>query len=218
MNRLIVLIAAVVIAALSGSHSLYAKPADQNQEWNFQVSLGKNNIGYHRFQLIHNGEQKQLLTEANFKVKLLFINLYKYQHRNTESWQGNCLTGIEAITNDNGKPYSVFGRQEGQQFVVSSGEARDALPSCIMSFAYWNPDFLNQPRLLNSQTGEYIDVTISEPVEEQLKVRGKAVPALRYQLIAKDMHIDLWYSSDDGQWLALESTTESGRKLRYQLI
>ena len=53
----------------------------------------------------------------------------------------------------------------------SAGEAD--LPECVMSFAYWNPAFLDQGRLLNTQNGEFLDVEISQPVAEQLLVRGE---------------------------------------------
>ena len=47
-------------------------------------------------------------------------------------------------------------------FTVVTGEQPAYLPECVMSFAYWNPDFLEQPRLLNPQTGEYVAVQVEE--------------------------------------------------------
>jgi hypothetical protein len=35
-----------------------------------------------------------------------------------------------------------------------------------MTFAYWNPDLLGQSRLLNVQTGEYLDVQVRALGEE----------------------------------------------------
>ena len=86
-----------------------------------------------------------------------------------------------------------------------------------MSFAYWNPAFLKQSRLLNSQTGDYMSVDIRPVGEEVLSIRGRNVVATRYSLDAEKLNMDLWYSSDQ-QWLGLESVTSSGRKLRYELL
>jgi len=49
-----------------------------------------------------------------------------------------------------------------------------------------------------------------------LTVRGEPVAAYRYRLSGEDLKIDLWYSPDN-HWLALESTLEGGRKLRYRM-
>jgi hypothetical protein len=70
--------------------------------------------------------------------------------------------------------------------------------------------------LLNSQTGELLPIRVISVGEEILEVKGQKVPALRYHLVAKEMELDIWYSTDQ-QWLALESTVKGGRKLRYEL-
>jgi hypothetical protein len=86
-----------------------------------------------------------------------------------------------------------------------------------MSFAYWNPAFLQQDRLLNTQNGEYLEVDVSAPVTELLEVRGETRSALRYRLDAGELSLNLWYSTDD-EWLALESEVQGGRILRYELM
>jgi hypothetical protein len=42
------------------------------------------------------------------------------------------------------------------------------------------------------------------------------VHAQRYHLHGPEMEIDLWYSAQ-GDWLALESLTRKGRRVRYVL-
>jgi hypothetical protein len=85
-----------------------------------------------------------------------------------------------------------------------------------MTFAYWNRDFLEQPRLLNPQTGDYVDVEVERLGAETISVRGEEVYASVYRLTAKDTQLTLWYSTDD-EWLALESVVQDGRIIRYEL-
>ena len=78
--------------------------ADQQRlEWNFKVYLDDSPIGFHRFSLSGDQQQRQLVTEADFQVKFLFITAYRYQHQNTETWQGDCLERLESRTDANGK-------------------------------------------------------------------------------------------------------------------
>ena len=65
-----------------------------------------------------------------------------------------------------------------------------------MSFAYWNPKFLEQSFLLNTQDGEFLEVDISTPVFEELEVLGVSRPSYRYRLAAGALNLDLWYSTD----------------------
>ncbi len=85
-----------------------------------------------------------------------------------------------------------------------------------MSFAYWNPRFLQQARLLNPQSGDYLDVTVERLPTESLEVRGQTVSAQAFRLRAEQLELKLWYS-EQYEWLALESTAKGGRIIRYEL-
>jgi len=188
-----------------------------DQEWRFQVYLDNKKIGYHDFVLQELDDQKRLQSEASFEYRLMFVKLYGYEHENTEIWSGDCLTGIESTTDANGKPFKVSGSLQGDRFVLTGTAGDTDLPSCNMSFAYWNPAFLQQERLINTQNGEVLDIEVSEPERVQLEVRGVMQPALRYKLGAGELKIELWYS-ENNEWLALETEARGGRRLRYELL
>jgi hypothetical protein len=215
---LMLLVIAWAPAHAAGAVGSSASGADSVADaWRFRVYLDDREIGYHNFYLQQSGNLRVLRSEASFEYRLMFVKLFHYEHENRETWQGECLRSIESRTDSNGEPYRVDGWAETDHFRVdaSAGEAR--LPECVMSFAYWNPAFLEQGRLLNTQNGEFLDVDISSPVAEPLVVRGEQQPSYRYRLEAGELRLDLWYSADD-EWLALESEVRGGRKLRYELL
>jgi len=185
-------------------------------EWRFRVFLDNDEIGYHHFRLENLGTDQQLISKARYNVKFLYITVYDYAHDSRERWQGNCLRQINANTQDNGEALAVRGVRDGKGFVVNGSRGQATLPSCVMTFAYWNPDLLGQSRLLNVQTGEFLDVRVRTLGEETISVRGSAMRALRYALETRDFRIDLWYSPNR-EWLALESRTDGGRTIRYQI-
>jgi len=184
--------------------------------WDFDVYLDDKKVGKHLFSVSEAAGMKHVKSEAKFKVKILFITAYRYQHSAAESWVDNCLVQIDASTNSNGKRIQISGEQTGAGFVVETGVSPTELPDCVMTFAYWNSEFLDQPRLLNPQTGEYVDVHVEKIGDEILQVRGQPVAARRFKLTSREVDLTLWYSPDD-QWLALESVAEGGRIIRYEL-
>ena len=208
LNKMALMIAALVLSA-----SVMAA----DQEWRFQVYLDDKKIGTHDFVLQQLDKQRKLMSEANFEYRLMFVKLYGYEHENTETWSGDCLTGIESKTDANGKSFEVSGSLQGGRFVLSGAAGEAELPSCSMSFAYWNPVFLQQERLINVQNGEVLDIEVSEPELVQIEVRGVMQPAYRYLLNAGELKIELWYS-ESNEWLALETEARGGRRLRYQLL
>jgi hypothetical protein len=184
--------------------------------WDFDVYLDDKKVGKHYFTVSEAGGMRRVQSEANFDVRFLFISAYQYEHSAAERWTGDCLVELAASTNANGKRFQVSGEQTSAGFLVEKGDSPVRLPECVMTFAYWNPDFLDQPRLLNPQTGEYVDVNVEEVGSELLEVRGQPVAATRFRLTAREVDVTLWYSSDD-EWLALESVAKGGRVIRYEL-
>ena len=197
-----------------------AAPAQERKNgaanWDFDVYLNEKKVGKHLFTISDVGGVKHVQSEANFKVKILFISAYRYEHSAAERWTNNCLVEFDASTNANGKRIQVSGEQTGTGFIVVSGDNPTELPECVMTFAYWNAEFLDQPRLLNPQTGEYVDVIVEKVGDEILKVRGQPVAATRFKLTAHDVDLTLWYSPNH-EWLALESVAKGGHIIRYEL-
>ena len=203
------LIALLFASVVSAAHA-------ELDTWQFRVMLDDREIGHHTFILRGDDEEKELHSEARFDVRLLFVNLYRYRHQATERMRNGCLQSLESHTRTNGTSESVRASVRDSRLVVQRPENREEYGGCIMSFAYWNPQILNASQLLNSQTGELLPVTVSSQGEETIQVRGKAVTAQRHRLQAQHMTIDLWYAGE--RWVALESPTKGGRRLRYELI
>ncbi|NIP18087.1 MAG: hypothetical protein GWM87_07960, partial [Xanthomonadales bacterium] len=197
---------------------LLSQAASANErEWRFRVWLDDKKVGYHEFLLVESEGVKRLRSEASFEYRLMFVKLYEYLHENTETWRDGCLLSIESRTDANGKPYQVRGGVVGDRFYLEEDGSDVEFPACVMSFAYWNPEFLQQERLLNAQNGDLLEVRVSEPETDELVVRGERREALRYRLQAGELDIALWYS-EDREWLALETEARGGRKLRYELL
>lgn len=193
-----------------------AQAAQSTDEWTFRVFLDDREVGYHNFTVEQDGSTRRVESRAQFQVKFLFINAYEYRHQAEEVWRGSCLNRIQARTDDNGEISSVAGRREDDGFVINNDGDAQTLPGCIQTFAYWNLDFLESGRLLNPQTGEYAEVTLTRLRPDTLTIDNREIKTQAYRLMVDGRRIDLWYTRDDQQWLALEAETEGERILRYQ--
>lgn len=191
------------------------RPTTPGHAWRFKVYLDDREIGYQNFFVAEHSGMKQLRTVARMEYKLLFLDLFHYQHETSEIWTGDCLQSINARTDANGEPFRVDGRLRQGKFRLEAENGQSSLPGCVMSFAFWNPKILEQDSLLNAQYGELVAVEISEPVFEELEVLGEPRPSYRYRLAAGALNLDLWYSTEN-EWLALESEVAGGRTLRYE--
>jgi len=211
---------AVLAAATAGPVIAAAPTAPSAAEWNFRALLDGKPIGQHRFSLSTQGDERQLISEASFAIKLLGITAYRYRHKATEQWRGDCLTALSSTTDDDGTPSSVRAEPAGDSLSVkvatAAVTATQALSGCVMSFAYWNPAIQTQTRLLNAQTGKAESVQVSRVGSGSVEVRGQPVAATQFRITGPAQPIDVWYSAQ-GEWIGLDSLVAGGRKLSYRL-
>jgi hypothetical protein len=183
----------------------------------FDVFLGEREIGWQRFRLQRDGAATRVETEARFTVKLLGVTAFAYDHRNVELWRDGCLQAIDSRTNSNGTEYKVEGRARGTSFRVDSRSGARTLPDCVGSFAYWDPrELVGRQRLLNPQTGEYVEVDVLSLGAGNVTLGGRRVAVTRYALRGKDLDITVAYEEASGEWVALESRLGGDRLLRYE--
>lgn len=187
------------------------------REYRFRVLLDDDPIGTHSFRVKSDAGRDVVEINADFAVKFIGITVYSYDHDNREMWRDGCLERIESSTDDNGDKFAVDGMDQGASFQLSTQDGERQLDAdCVMSFAYWNRDYLAQSRLLNSQDGEYLEVDVESGGVERLRFDQREVSAERYRLRNRERDVDItvWYAQQSGEWLGLESRVD-GRVIRY---
>ncbi len=192
--------------ALAGTQKIY----------DFKVLLDDEEIGTQRFMVSAEGDRTRVQVDASFDVKFWLFTAYSYRHSNVEVWEGQCLHEMRAQTNDNGDEFFVRGRYQDGRLRLETHEGRRTVEGCVKTYAYWNPDWFRDSRLLNSQTGELQRVEISKVGKETITVRGTPVRTEHQRIKSEKFTIDLWYT-ENREWVALQSTTSDGGKLFYQL-
>lgn len=205
---------ALAMAATAWSAPVEKPPA--SGEWNFIALLDGDPIGIHRYTVTAKGDERQVVSDAEFAVKMLGFTAYRYRHHAEEQWQGDCLTSLSATTDDDGKALAVHGEKQGDEFVVKATDENPTVKGCVMTFAYWNPALQGQTRLINAQTGRLETVQVQRTGSAPIDVHGKPVVATRYRITGPKQPIDVWYGPE-GEWVGLDSIVAGGRKLSYRL-
>lgn len=187
------------------------------RELRFDVFLDERPIGYQQFALQPSGDELRVEIRAAFEFTLLRLKTITYDHRNVEQWSDGCLRSIESKTRQNGKPDYVSGRAEPSGFEVSSRLGSQRLGACVGTFAYWDKrEILKRQKLLNSQTGEYVDVATRSLGRSTLSLGAREIPVERYRIEGDDLEITLAYAVGSDEWVALESPLFGGWTLRYR--
>lgn len=184
----------------------------------FDVLLNDESIGRHEFTIREDQNRRVVESRAEFDVRVMFVPVFSYRHSNTEQWVDGCLRRIESETDSNGTNYRVSGEERGDAFTVETRQSERAYQdACVMTFAYWDRRFLEQDQLLNSQTGELVDVDVEPLSQESVELNGRSVAVDAFRVYSPDGEVDIrvLYARGSDEWVALESRLENGRLMRY---
>lgn len=194
----------------------YIEPAsastDATQSWLFDVKIDGKEVGYHRFTTSRDEDGFDVKARAEFRYKILGVTVFSYDHEVTEQYDPNmCLQSIASETKTNGDIQRLQGSSNAGSFVLQTNTASVVDESCLITFAYWSPSLLTRQKLLNGQTGDLVDISIA-----QLTPKGEGSLTNTYSLTGEKIDITLDYNAQ-GDWRALESRLDNGRKLSYHL-
>jgi hypothetical protein len=210
----------IMLFTLIASNSIFAaaiKDTPLNEKsWYFKVFLDDNEIGYHQFQLKEFDKENMLQSQANFQVKYFFISFFDYLHNSSEKWTDDCISQMQSVTLENGEKTVIKVQQDEHQTILHTPSGKKNIAQCLRSFAYWDINLLNSEQLLNSQTGEIINVSLIDKGRQDLTVNDQIISSRHYQLRSDSFNIDLWYS-DNNEWLGLRSQLPGGQTLTYEL-
>ncbi len=185
--------AAIALGALSlVTASIATATLTTGPGMGFKVYRDGSNIGQHTISFEQKGDQLIVDIEIGLEVTFAFITFYDYKHRNREIWRNGQLISINTETDDNGKIHTVSGRAVGNGFLVNGNGEQTLLPADIIPTSYWNPATRSASTLMNSQTGELIEVSIT-PEETKPVSMPWGEREGRLHRMTGDLELDLWY-------------------------
>ena len=163
----------------------------------FNINRDGSEVGRHTVEFYKIGRDLHVDIAIDINIKVLFIPVYSYKHRNAEIWRDGKLLSITTETNDDGEEHWVKGKAEKGLFRVSSSSGDFIAPATIIPTSYWSQKTTAQSILLDTQHGKLLDVTVTQIDDTVLSTPGANIPA-RHFVITGDLELSLWYSQSGG--------------------
>ena len=204
-------IIAMLIVALSVPFSVYAGGVNYS-DIVFNAYRNHKPFGEHSLTFSQQGNRTIVDIKIKLGVKLAFITFYKYEHTNQEVWENGKLVHLESNTNDNGKKFHVFAERADDGIHVTPADGHSYIvPEDTLTTSYWQKKTMKADRLINTQTGETIDVHVTNlGVEEYQNGRAE-----RFR-VEGDLVTDILYDTATDQWVSL-SFKARGSKITYEI-
>lgn len=180
----------------------------------FVVNRGNSEMGTHTIRFSHDGADLVTDVAIDLLVRIAFIPVFRYTHRNREVWRDGRLIRLDSTTDDDGTEYEVRARADGDVLRVTGSGGDYEAPADTLPTSYWNPGMLDATQLLNTQKGDLEKVAVSRVGRETVTANGVSVDADRY-LMKGSIDVDMWYTPGDRRWVGLAFDAR-GSRVTYQ--
>lgn len=193
-------LAVLPIGSLGSSAATAYEPPTGTVEYAIHHSK-YDRIGTHSVSFSQNGDELIVTTVIHIKVKLLFITAHSLESKRREVWRGGRLVSYRADTEENGEAFTVKADMDNDGLVVEGPNGTVRADGPVFPTHPWNPEIVNQTLLMETKTGELLNVLTRADGEEVIEVAGRPVPTRRY-VMSGDLERELWYD-EHGNWVRL---------------
>lgn len=180
------------------------------EDYRFEVLMGGEPIGTDTVRFESRGDTLLVRRTSEITITRFGITWFDYLHESREVWRDGRLQRLNSTTDNNGKDLTVTVEYQEGRPVLFGDRADTPLPTDVIPTSYWNPEFVERERLLDTQNGKTLDVSIEDLGEQPLPYGDST--AQRYA-VRGDLELDIWYRN--GRWKALEFQ-ESGYNFVYR--
>ena len=139
-------------------------------------------IGTYRNNVRVSGNDTAIDTEADIRISLLGIILYRQHASRIERWTGDRLVYFHGVTVENGKATQIDGRAEADRFIVTSPTGTVTAPATIRLANPRSVGALSGDVILMPDTGFVTNMNVSGGEETSLVIDGKVNQAQLYQI------------------------------------
>ncbi len=142
-------------------------------------------------------EDGRVLVDVGIELSVRFgpLTVFRYEHEATEVWSDGQLLSLDAETFKDGERNRIRVERESETVLrAMSGLIPDLVPS-----SHWLGYEQGTTQILNTETGEPMDVSITDLGFEMLEAEGGSIRARRLRMEGS-LTVDLWYD-EAGRWV-----------------
>ncbi|MGD9508045.1 MAG: DUF6134 family protein, partial [Geminicoccaceae bacterium] len=150
----------------------------------FNVSRKGSVIGTHAIEFVGDAESLKVANRIELAVKIAFVTAYRYEQRGEDEWRNDVLVRTRIETNDDGENTLVVAESRDGKLAVQGPNGSFTTPLGAMTdISFWNQAITRGAPVIDSQSGDLIDITIKPSSHENLDVLGKPVETERFPMV-----------------------------------
>ena len=185
-----------------------------------EYELYRNNksIGYHKYEFNRAGNKLSIISEVNFKISKLGVDLYKYFAKSEENYEEGKFVSYKSKTKQNKKDRFVNISVDpiDKNLLIDGSSYKGKADKNFIVGTWWNHEIIKAKAQISGISGRIIDQTVTFLGKEEVKIGDKIYKTLHFNFKSSDttlpdskkLNTDIWYEEETYLWVkaAFEKT------------
>ena len=206
------LIVSIIILTLTTS-SLFAHVEHYKSFNNLNFELYRNGklIGYHNYEFIRENGTLKVVSDVEFNINKLGVNLYSYKATSEEIYKNNLFYKFSSKTKQNKKDkyVNIVSDNDKNNLVIDGSSYKGTASKEFIVGTWWNHEIIKAKAQISAISGRIIQQNVTFVGKEQLNINGKNYNALHFNFASADnklpkekkLNTDIWYDEETHLWL-----------------
>ena len=209
MKKFILSIALFLLTSLN----LFAHVEHYSKFNYLEYELFRNNksIGYHKYNFNRESDNLTIVSEVNFKITKLGIDLYNYFAKSEESYEKSVFKSYQSKTKQNKKDryVNISVDSNDNNLVIDGSSYKGKTSKEFIVGTWWNHEIVKAKAQISGISGRVIEQTVTFIGKEDVTIGDKIYKTLHFNFKSSDetlpdskkLNTDIWYEEETYLWV-----------------
>jgi len=187
---------------------------DHYSEFNYlEYELFRNSqsIGYHKYDFNRNANKLSIVSEVNFKITKLGVDIYKYFAKSEEKYENGVFISYSSKTKQNKKDRYVNIKLDpsDKNLIIDGSSYKGKASKESIVGTWWNHEIVKSNSQISGISGRIIEQTVTFIGKEEVKIGDKTYKTLHFNFKSSDetlpdskkLNTDIWYEEKTYLWV-----------------
>ena len=166
---------------------------------------------YHKFDFIREGNKLSIISEVNFKITKLGVDLYKYFAKSEENYEKGVFKSYASKTNQNKKNRYVNINLDPKNniLIIDGSSYKGPADKDFIVGTWWNHEIIKAKAQISGISGRIIDQKVTFLGKEEIVIGNNTYKTLRFNFKSSDeslpdskkLNTDIWYEENTFLWV-----------------
>ena len=177
----------------------------------YELFRNDKSIGYHKYDFKRDGDNLSIISEVNFKISKLGVDLYKYFAKSEENYEKGIFKSYKSKTQQNKKQrYVNINTDINNKYLIIDGSSyKGKANKEFIVGTWWNHEIVKAKAQISGISGRIIDQTVTFIGKEEVKIGEKVYKTIHFNFKSSDktlpeskkLDTDIWYEEDTFLWV-----------------